>query len=470
MSRAVLRGYVMLGGWLASLALAGAAFADPAPPASTPLPRVPEAADLDPAPGVLHVSLRAAPTGDATFPYAYNGQHPGPTLRARVGDTLVVDLENALPDATTIHWHGVDVPHAMDGSPHQVPGGHDHDPAPAHDHTAAVAPGARFTYRFPLTRAGTFWYHPHFDTARQVDGGLFGALIVEDPAAPRPDDTLTLIFDRPHEGHHSPRTPAGHGRLTERWHINGAEAPLTHPARGGTTTHVRLINASSTGYLDLRWPAIRHIAGDQGWLPAVQTPDRLLLGPGDRAEVEWLIGAEGFTVQAQPYSLNGGATGHAVIDLINVEVTAPADSIAPPPPPLPLAWPFTGAAVPSDPPYSDIVYVLTGSDRTGVWHINGQRFPDVTVQSVPRGSRPIIEVRNLSPTHHPFHIHGNPFDVLSLDGVPPPYAMLEDTIDIPIHGRLRLQLRADNPGEWMTHCHILPHAEEGMMTLLRVAE
>lgn len=413
---------------------------------AAPLPRLPEAADRDPDPAVLHVALRPAPTGDATFPYAYNNQRVGPTLRARVGDTLVAELDNDLADPTTIHWHGVEVPHPMDGA---GPG-------------SPVAPGARFTYRFPLPHPGTFWYHPHFDTARQVDGGLFGVLVVEDPAAPRADDELVLVFDRPREGHESPRTPGGHGVIHERWLINGEDTPLTYSARGGSVVHVRLVNASSAGYLDLRWPRIRHIAGDQGWLPAARTPDRLLLGPGDRAEVEWLIGERGFEVTAEPYSLNGGTTHGHTLALLRVDVTDPA------PAPAPLPWPFTGAEVPPDPPYTDITYVLTGSDRTGVWHINGERFPDVTVEQVARGSRPVIEVRNLSPTHHPFHIHGNRFDVLSLDGAPPPHAMLEDTIDVPIHGRLRLRLRADNPGMWMTHCHILPHAEEGMMTMLHV--
>lgn len=417
--------------------------------AAAPVPRIAEAPDLEPAAGVARFELTAAPTDDAVYSYAYNGQRVGPTLRVRAGDMFVAELSNALDDPTTIHWHGVEVPYAMDGTTWQF------DP---------VMPGERFTYQFAPPHPGTFWYHPHFDTARQVDGGLLGVLIVEDPAAPAPDDELTLVFDRPMEGHDSPRTPFGHGVLDARWTINGAAAPLTHSARGGTVVHVRLLNASSAGYLDLRWPGLRHIAGDQGWLPAAQTPDRLLLGPGDRAEVEWLVGEAGFAVEARPYSLNGGQTWQEAVELLRVEVEDPA------PAPAPLDWPFTGAEGVVDPPYSDVTYVLTGSDRTGVWHINGERFPDVTVEAVPLGSRPVIEVRNLSPTHHPFHIHGNAFDVLSLDGVPPPYAMVEDTIDVPVHGRLRVRLRADNPGAWMTHCHILPHAEEGMMTVLRVGE
>ena len=414
-----------------------------------PVPRLAEAADLDPDPALVQVALTAAETGDAVFPYSYAGGGVGPVIRVPAGATLAVDLDNTLPDPTTIHWHGVAVPESMDGTVWRF------DP---------VGPGERFRYAFPVERPGTFWYHPHFDTARQVDGGLFGALLVDDPAAPAADDELVLIFDRAMEGHESPGGAAGHGALMAGWRINGAHAPLAYSARGGTAVRVRLINASSVGYLDLRWPGIRHIAGDQGFLPALQTPDRVVLGPGDRAEVEWLVGEQGFSVADHPFSLNGGSTWQSPAELLRVEVSDPA------PAPAGLDWPFSGAEPSPDPPYSDIVYVFSGSDRTGEWFINGEQFPEITVERVSLGSRPIIEVRNHSPVNHPFHIHGNHFEVLSLDGVRPPYALYADTVDVPVHGRLRIRLEADNPGAWMTHCHILPHAEEGMMTVLEIGD
>lgn len=419
----------------------------PAMASAQALPRLPDAVDLDPDPAVVRVELTAAETGDPVFPYSYADGGIGPLIRVPAGAALAVDLTNTLPDPTTIHWHGLAVPEAMDGVTWRF------DP---------VGPGETFRYAFPVERPGTFWYHPHFDTARQVDGGLFGALVVDDPAAPAADDELVLVFDRAMESQSSPGGEAGHEALMHGWRINGAHAPLTHTAAGGSVVRVRLINVSSVGYLDLRWPGIRHIASDQGFLPSLQTPDRIVLGPGDRAEVEWLVGEEGFVIEDHRYSLNGGSTWQDPVELLQVQVDAPA------PAPAGLDWPFSGAEPSADPPYSDIVYVFAGSDRTGEWFINGEQFPAVTVEAVPEGSRPIIEVRNHSPTHHPFHIHGNHFEVLSLDGERPPHAMFEDTVDIPVHGRLRLRLHADNPGAWMTHCHILPHAEDGMMTVLEV--
>ena len=129
---------------------------------------------------------------------------------------------------------------------------------------------------------------------------------------------------------------------------------------------------------------------------------------------------------------------------------------------------FSGAAPSPDPGYADIVYAFAGSDRTGTWRINGEAFPDVTIETIPAGERRIIEVRNLSPSEHPFHIHGMSFEVLSVNGVPPAYQRIEDTLNLKIRDRVRLAVQTNNRGDWMTHCHILEHAEDGMMTVLRV--
>ena len=119
-------------------------------------------------------ALRAAPAvvraaGQAALPvWAYGGEIPGPVLRYKRGDVVDLELDNALPEATTIHWHGMRLPNAMDGVPHltQLP----------------VEPGRRFRYRYALPDAGTFWYHPHLGTAEQVERGLAGVLVVEDDA------------------------------------------------------------------------------------------------------------------------------------------------------------------------------------------------------------------------------------------------------------------------------------------------
>ncbi|HIA02821.1 MAG TPA: hypothetical protein EYN66_13085, partial [Myxococcales bacterium] len=188
-------------------------------------------------------------------------------------------------------------------------------------------------------------------------------------------------------------------------------------------------------------------------------------------DVVWLVGKEGFDLRTAPYFLGGGA---GLTDaapkwsyektLLSVEVDEPKAA------PAAAAWPWSESAPAKDPGYADIVYVFSGSTDTGKWLINGESFPDVTVEEVPLGAERIIEVRNLSPTEHPFHLHGHAFEVLSVDGVQPKYLTLEDTINVGIRSKVRLRLVANNPGDWMTHCHILPHAERGMMTVLRVLD
>lgn len=129
--------------------------------------------------------LRAAPARVRLVPepwgetdvWSYGGTVPGPVLRARQGERLSVTVENALSAPTTVHWHGLRLPNAMDGVPHLT--------------QAPIAPGASFTYAFDLPDAGTFWYHPHMQSAKQVGRGLYGALIVEEDTAPRVDhDTI----------------------------------------------------------------------------------------------------------------------------------------------------------------------------------------------------------------------------------------------------------------------------------------
>lgn len=402
-----------------------------------------EAVDLDPSPGRLEVELVAERAPDGT--YRYSGVRPGPTLRARVGDRVIVHLDNALDVPTTIHWHGVGVPNAMDGVPWV---------------TGTVGPGERFTYAFVVERAGTFWYHPHFDTARQVDLGLYGLFVVEDPAEPVIPELL-LVFDEPDEG---PAHPAhGHGRLARRWTVNGIPAPAIHRLAGGARLRARILNASNSAYLWLHGRDLElvRIAGDQG-LDGGSRRGPVLIGPGDRAELDLAIEANAALV-SRAWSLNGGPVDWAEPEtVLRLEVDRPS------PPPPPPSWPHTGRSPTADPGRTNIVWTFAGSDRTGRWTIDGETFPAITPEHLPLGAPAVIEVRNMSPTEHPFHLHGFPFEVLSIDGRAPATQQIEDTVNVRIRERLRLFLTPDRPGTWMAHCHILPHADGGMMTLLEV--
>jgi FtsP/CotA-like multicopper oxidase with cupredoxin domain len=447
----------------------------PRPPFANPS----EAEDLDPADDVVHVRLTASYFTHALGPaqgfaeqrdvdgYAYNGLTPGPTIRARRGDTLVVEFENELMEDTTIHWHGLEVPYEMDGVTWQM---------------EPVGRGESFTYRFPLLRAGTFWYHPHFDTESQVDLGLYGALVVEDPADPPAERELVLVLDAWGEwvddgdsgggGHRAvaPDSGGGHGGggehdgegLGTEWSVNGLLRPALSLG-ADERVRVRIVNASNTGYAWLVGPGQRQIASDQGLLPALALVDELLLAPGDRAELEWLPGRAAPTLHARPYSFRGGPSLGATLPVVELRRAAG--------PALPgLPWPFPGGAVSADPGRTDVRWTFQGSDEGGGWAMNGEQFPDVTIPEVARGAETVVEVRNLSASEHPFHLHGSHFEVLSVDGVPPAVQTLEDTVNVPMYGVVRLRVVPGEAGDWMAHCHILDHADGGMMSVLRVAD
>ena len=456
----------------------------------------PEARDLDPSPDIVRVHLLATRTqldlGDGVpvegYGYAERDEagvvgaasYPGPTLRARVGQTLVATLENALDVPTTIHWHGIAAPESMDGA-----GWMD----------AAVLPGETFTYTIPLTGAGTAWYHPHMDVARQVDLGLQGFLVVEDPAEPVTDELL-LDFDTWGEGPGAAEAPSdtgtrrrrtesqamavgdtghGHGGNTHvdvstaaRWTVNGRlDAQVLLPA--GRPVRARILNASNTAWLDLRPPdggGLRLLADDQGLRGGPKRVSRVVLAPGDRAEIEVLVpsGTVGsvYAWSAAPYSLAGGEALGIPKPVVRFYADGGEGAGVGAP------WVFTGALPTHDPGRTDLAYVLTGDTHTDTWRINGERWPDVTPARLTLGDEVVIDVRNLSATRHPFHVHGHRFEILSIDGVAPAVQTWADTVDVGIRGRVRIRMLADNPGSWMVHCHVLGHEAAGMMTHLEV--
>jgi FtsP/CotA-like multicopper oxidase with cupredoxin domain len=222
-----------------------------------------------------------------------------------------------------------------------------------------------------------------------------------------------------------------------------------------------MLNVSSLGYLDLQGPVIQQIAGDQGLLSSMLQLESLVLAPGDRAELEWLA-EQDQELRTGRYTASGGVAIGESLPLMSVQVDGPEQSLAP------LSWPFSGLPSSVDPGNTEITYVFSGGATGETWLINGESYPNVTVESLPLNQEAILEIRNLSATEHPFHMHGHAFEVLSIDGTTPPGRRLEDTINVGIRQVVRIKMLASNPGDWMVHCHLLEHEEGGMMTVLRV--
>ncbi|HWB76628.1 MAG TPA: multicopper oxidase family protein [Nannocystaceae bacterium] len=427
------------------------------------------AVDVDPDPSVVEIELVAAPAsfsyvdGTNTDVWAYRDRNggdarvPGPLIEAELGQTLVVHLKNDLPDPTTIHWHGVRLPEAMDGNPMQ------HGP---------VQPGASFTYRFELIDAGTFWYHPHVDPDVQVERGLHGALVVRDPADPPVDRERVLMLDDielDEDGalviDASPED-LEMGRHGNTLLVNGG-LPGTLDVQAGTLERWRIVDVANGRLfaLALGDETLDVIAGDGGLLPAPIAADELALVPGERHELLLAIGSDddGLALRTAPDHADAPGSD----DLTLAVLAVAGDAVRPAKPayartidPLPLAATTVARRfelrADLDPP------------EFPTFFINDQRWPLDTPVHVELGDVEIWEVVNLGDHAHPFHIHGLFALVLDDTGAPDLAQGWKDTVQVPARGRTRLAMRYDAPGMWMYHCTIPEHAERGMMGDLHV--
>jgi FtsP/CotA-like multicopper oxidase with cupredoxin domain len=423
-----------------------------------------EAAQPEPGRDVVSVALEArevdwefAP-GRLTRAWGFNGQVPGPTIEARVGDVLEVRLTNRLSEPTAIHWHGLRVPAAMDGTDMvQHP----------------VAPGETFTYRFLLPDAGTFWYHPHVNETVQLERGLYGAIVVRGEGEPRLDAERVLVLDDVKLDRKGQIKPLGgliehhDGRQGSTLLVNGREgSELTIAA--GQVERWRVVNAASARYvrLSIGGRPFTILGTDGGLVDVPVTVDEVLLTPGDRVEIAVGPFVEGdvLGVDALRYDRTTFARPRDE-RFATLRVGPAAPSRAAIPPRLREIEPLvTGPATP------------THEVHLGV-RMSLRRLMDFTInkeqhhrdEPVKVGELQVWEVVNDTLMDHPFHLHGFFFQVLEVNGEPPAFRSWEDTVNVPPKGRVRIAwMPDDRPGEWMYHCHILEHHAAGMMAHFEV--
>lgn len=458
------------------------------------------AVDLNPDPDIVEVVLVAHPfavdfgTGETTVVWTYNGQTPGPMIQAEVGDTLIVHFFNLLPQDTTIHWHGLELPANMDGS---------------NIAQVAVHPGGYFRYQFDLLRASTFWYHPHIRSNEQVEKGLYGALVVRDPAQdqalglPQREHVLVLddvLLDEDGQVAEPFPTDPLENALT---HLNGREGNhlLTNGKTGSTRTiqrgvpqRLRLINTSNVRFMRVSIPGHRlwRIGGDGGLLEApidvqpiglipdpddptrsISDPDPakgVLLTPGERADVVFTpMGPKGARIPIEwhdyPRGLhrvfyrpdgsiglgdadNDGKRPVQTLMTLKLGGDDPGGSEYIPPPSLRDITPIdpTGAdplvvTFGHTPPNAagDVTFFVTLKDGAPL------PFPLVTPDDAPVvtvGETRIWEIHNLTGGDHNFHPHGFVFQPIEIEYVdldhpennfvvPAPFLEDKDTIHIP---------------------------------------
>jgi FtsP/CotA-like multicopper oxidase with cupredoxin domain len=435
-------------------------------------------------------ALRAAPAtvallgnaGPPTNVWAYNGSVPGPMLRVRQGDTLRVRVANDLAEATTVHWHGLRLPNAMDGVPMVT-----QDP---------IAAGGTFDYAFACPDAGTFWYHPHQRSHVQVALGLAGVLIVEEPVAPdvdrdvvwvlddwrlNRDGQLVADFDSMFDASHA-------GRIGNTVTINGA-LPDRFDVVPGERIRLRLVNVANARIFALRFEGhAPYVIAHDGMPcePYLLRQARVLLGPGMRVDLVLdATAAPGATFRVIDDFFPNDA--YEVVTLAYGAQAASGAGVRPAGerlklPPNPVPPPDTDRAIRHALTLSGGMMgggmmgsMMGGMTGMGaVWALNGLSATEAMSGHDPlftmeRGRTHVIAIDNRTAWWHPIHLHGHSFRIVARNGRSLTRRDLCDTTLIPPRESAEIAFVADNPGDWMLHCHVLEHQATGMMATYRVA-
>jgi FtsP/CotA-like multicopper oxidase with cupredoxin domain len=361
------------------------------------------------------VPLRG-PEHEMTSIWGYSGVVPGPILRIKREEELKIRLFNGLPSETTIHWHGVRLPNAFDGTTlTQKP----------------ILPGASFDYRFRPPDAGTYWYRAAPRTWQ--NRGLHGPLVVYETEPPDVDRDVALVLDAWAPGPDAPKDAAPF------FTINGIPA-LDIPVAANERMRLRLINASDAQLVTLRidrHPVMVMAIDGQPAEPFAAREGRITLSPGNRADV--FIDAVLAPGSSAPLVLQNDGVDVPIGRLVYAAHAparpAPRTDVKPlPPNPLPDRMDFRGAL--------RIDVALDAAPETSV--------PAKPLFSIKRGRTAQLAIRNSAPDASVLHIHGHAVRLLdALDDGWKPFWL--DTILCVPQQTTRVAFVADNPGKWLLH-------------------
>ena len=385
---------------------------------------------------------------------------------------------------TTVHWHGLRIPVAMDGVPFisQKP----------------IPPGGRFVYEFDVPDAGTFWYHPHVRSTEQQGRGLYGALIVDEPDPPKIDRDVTWViddwrltrdatlvepFDRMMDLSHA-------GRLGNFVTVNGRNDAVLG-VRAGERLRLRLINTANARIFALRFighnPRVIALDG-QPATPHEPDGGLVVVPPAGRADL--IIDMEG--TPGTRYAIMDQSDPRRPFKLSEIRYgtekplrESPLDApvrLAPNPVPEPRI---------GDAERHEVVLaggamggmrsaILDGktlgirelAGRGKIWALNGvvaHRIDSKPLFVLKRGRSHVLTIRNDTAFPHPMHLHGLAFRLITRNGKEAPHRPWLDTVLVRRRETVEIAFVADNPGDWLFHCHILEHMEAGMSAVLRVA-
>ena len=401
---------------------------------------------------------------------------PPPVLRARQGMPFVASVTNRLTDYTTMHWHGVRLPNAMDGVPYltQFP----------------LRQDESFRYEFTPPDAGTYWYHPHCMTMELMALGLTGALIVEEKDDPGFDSDIVLNLrdfrlgdDGQFTDLYTARGAARGGTLGTVMTANWAQDP-THDAPTGGLVRLRVLATDTARIYKLFLPDTKgKIIAMDGHPVAVPLPwptagDPLILSPGQRVdfaiempsdegqEISLMTDVPGAPRRLARLRAIGGQENRSMADLkplapnhLSEPDLAGAEVVE-----FVFGWSPSG-----DLPNNG----LCGTLGYTFWSINRTPWPgDASgvgpLATLKQGESYILRLRNESPNAHPIHLHGLAFKPIR-SNKRELAANWSDTALLLKGETLDVALVADNLGDWAFHCHVIEHQKTGLAGYIRVA-
>ena len=456
-------------------------------PASGPEVEAAEEARRRSGAAVRDIALTAAPVtvdlgGGIQVPsWAYGSTVPGSEIRIRAGEVIRARFTNQLPEATTIHWHGIRLRNDMDGVPGMT--------------QEVVAPRGTFDYEFTAPDPGTYWFHPH--VGLHLDRGLYSPLIVEDPAEPgRYDREYLVVLDDwtdglgqspemhledlragrgPHAQHQAgggPRSEflnSGGGDVNYALYlINGrhSSAPVEFEARKGERIRFRIVNAAADTPFRIALGGHQMTVTHTDGFPVVPvTVDALMIAMAERYDVTVTVAGDGVyplmavaeakadEAMAVVRSGSGAVPDPGVRPAeLNGKVLQRTDLVA-----------AESVRLPAGRPDRTYKVALGGGEAGYVWTINGKVHGENEPLDVRQGERIRLDFTNSTTMFHPMHLHGHTFQGINAGGAP---GARKDTTIVRPDEPVSVEFVADNPGQWMIHCHNNYHQMGGMMMTL----
>ncbi|OAT69725.1 copper oxidase [Mycobacteroides immunogenum] len=448
-----------------------------------------EATRRGPGAAVRQFTLNAGPTeldlaGTRVSTWAYGGRVPGQEIRVRRGEILRVRTVNNLPAPTSVHWHGLALRNDMDGVPGLT--------------QSEIVPTAVFDYEFAVPHAGTYWFHPHVGT--QIDRGLYAPLIIEDPDERTTyDEELVVALDDWIDGtgtdpdqvldglrakgmapmDHSmmgmgadPTAPLGMdaGDVTYPYYlINGRVAadPQSATYRPGQRVRLRIVNAGGDTAFRLSIPGVpMTVTHTDGFPVQPYQADTVLVTMGERVDAIITIPGSSVPLVAVPEGKKGFA--QLILRSGDTPVRGRAEDAATlmkSQVPLDTATLTATGEVQLTRREPDVTHDvrLAGPGEKYTWTINGKTYDPQDGLPVREGQRVRLRFINDSMMFHPMHLHGHTFAVRDAKGA---FRARKDTVLVAPMKSVEVDFDADNPGQWLTHCHNIYHGETGMMAVV----